>query len=156
MKPAVPAALLLALLFTAAVAPQASADPRMETNDNFCHFILDPLYTDNEVFVAGCDSSIVTVELPRAAGAAGAECERYVARGYGEREALLPQAAIRIPAGSSRTFTNDDSDTPCTMVESNGRSYRSYKWQSTISVEATALAGQVKVRYALLCLGGRP
>jgi hypothetical protein len=149
------AVLLFSLAFVLAAAPSAQADPRMETNHNFCHFILDPDNTDNEVFVAGCDSTIATVELP-ATGAAGAECERYVARGYGEREVVLPQAVTRIPAGSSRTFTNEDSDTPCTMVESNGRSYRSYKWQSTISVEATALPGQVKVRYALLCVGGRP
>lgn len=149
------AALLLPLALGLATAPSALADPRMETNDNFCHFILDPANTDNEVFVAGCDSTIATVELP-AADAAGAECERYVARGYGEREVVLPQAVIRIPAGGSRTFTSDDSDAACTMVESNGRSYRSYKWQSTISVEATALPGQVKVRYALLCVGGRP
>ena len=40
----------------------ASADPRMETNNNFCHFILDPVNTDNEIFVAGCDSAITTVE----------------------------------------------------------------------------------------------
>ena len=151
----VAAALLLPLALGLAAAPSALADPRMETNNNFCHFILDPENTDNEVFVAGCDSTIVTVELPPATNAASAECERYVARGYGEREVVLPQAVIRIPAGSSRTFTNEDSDTPCTMVESNGRSYSSYKWQSTISVEATALPGQVKVRYALLCVAGR-
>jgi len=39
-----------------------SADPRMETNKNFCHFILDPTNTDNEVLAAGCNSTI-TVRL---------------------------------------------------------------------------------------------
>jgi hypothetical protein len=154
MKPAVPAALLLALLFTAAVAPQASADPRMETNDNFCHFILDPLYTDNEVFVAGCDSSIVTVEPPPAATTA-ILCEQAVAQGYGKREVVVPQSMLKVPVGSVLTLTSKDSQAACTMVESNGRAYRSYDWRSTISVKATAQPGQVLVRYVLLCLNGQ-
>jgi len=151
----IPAALFLLVAFGFAAAPPVSADPRMETNNNFCHFIMDPAETDNEVFVAGCNSSIATVVLPPP-DTAGIACLNAVARGYGEQEVVLPQSVIRIPAGSTITFTSEDSDAACTMVESNGRAYRSHKWKSTISVEATGLPGQVRVRYVLLCLGGRP
>ena len=43
------------------MALNASADPRMEINDNFCHCILDPIDTDNEVFIADC-KPYITVE----------------------------------------------------------------------------------------------
>ena len=41
------------------IALNASADPRMEISDNFCHCILDPIDTDNEVFVADCNPYII-------------------------------------------------------------------------------------------------
>jgi hypothetical protein len=38
----------------------------METNNNFCHFILDPDNTDHEVFLAGCNAIITVAEKPAA------------------------------------------------------------------------------------------
>jgi hypothetical protein len=145
---------ILAAAGLAAASPVA-ADPRMETNDNFCHFIMDHANTDNEVFLAGCDCTIVTVEPPPPADMAKIACESAVASGYGERTVVMPQAAIGIPARTKLTFTSADSDTPCTMVESNGRAYQSHNWTSTIRVEATRRRGEVRVRYTLQCLDGR-
>ncbi len=72
----------------------AYADPRMETNKNFCHFILDPGNTDNEVFFAGCNSIITTVEKVEAVGNASTkttECEDdYIASGYARRSKQMP------------------------------------------------------------------
>lgn len=145
---------VLPILAVLAAAAPATADPRMETTGNFCHFILDPVNTDNEVFAAGCDSAIATVELPPPPGTAVA-CENVVARGYGERVEVLPQAAVGLPAGTTLTLSSADSEVACTMVESNGRAYRSYNWRSMIRVEATRRPGLVRVRYSLLCLDGR-
>ena len=128
----------------------ANADPRMETNKNFCHFILDPDNTDNEVFAAGCDSVITVVEKPVSADKGKIACEEYVASGYGTLTRILPPTAIPLPPGTQITFTSKDSNTPCTMVESNGRAYKSYKWQSTIKVD-NLKKGLVKVTYELLC-----
>lgn len=150
-----PIALVLSTAIALAGPPPAAADPRMETNNNFCHFIMDPARTDNEVFAAECNSAIVTTELPPAGTATG-ECLRAVARGYGERTELLPEIVLRLPPGSTLTFTSAQSDAACTMVESNGRAYRSHNWRSSIRVEATDRQGMVLVRYALLCLNGRP
>ena len=76
--------LFLSVLSHLLVAATASADPRMETNKNFCHFILDPLNTDNEVFAAGCDSVITVVEKTTNADNALEQCEEdnYVANGH--------------------------------------------------------------------------
>jgi len=76
--------LFLSVLSHLLVAVTASADPRMETNKNFCHFILDPLNTDNEVFAAGCDSVITVVEKTTNADNALEQCEEdnYVANGH--------------------------------------------------------------------------
>jgi hypothetical protein len=136
------------------VVSAVSADPRMETNNNFCHFILDPTNTDNEIFVAGCDSEITTVEAVPSASLQIA-CENAVASGYGEATKVVPHTAISIPPGRTVRFTSADSVTPCTMVESNGRAYTSYNWKSTISVEATNRREFVRVRYSLFCQDGR-
>jgi hypothetical protein len=151
-----PVALVLSVAIGLAAAPPAAADPRMETNRNFCHFIMDPANTDNEVFVAGCDSAITTVEVPPPPDTMGISCENRVATGYGERTVVVPQASIGIRPGTVLSFTSADSDPACTMVESNGRAYRSHNWRSKIQVEATRRPGQVRVRHTLLCLDGRP
>jgi hypothetical protein len=137
------------------VASAVSADPRMQTNDNFCHFILDPVNTDNEVFVAGCNSEITTVETVPSADLQ-IKCENAVASGFGEVTKVVPQSAILIPPGKTIRFTSDDSDTPCTMVESNGRAYTSHNWKSTISVESIMnRRGFVRVHYMLICQDGQ-
>ena len=136
------------------VATAVSADPRMETNNNFCHFILDPANTDNEIFVAGCNSEITTFEAVPSASVQ-IMCENAVASGYGEATKVIPQSAIVIPSGKTLRFTSTDSDTPCTMIESNGRAYTSFNWKSSISVEPTNRKGFVRVRYILFCQDGK-
>lgn len=135
----------------------ASADPRMETNKNFCHFILNPDNTDNEVFVAGCDSVITVVEKNVDTATVQVKCEEsnYVASGYGAVTKEMPPAAVPVPPGSTLTFTSDDSATPCTMVESNGRAYKSNKWWSTIKANRVKRNGLVTVQYEVFCQDGQ-
>lgn len=132
-----------------------SADPRMEINDNFCHFILDPTNTDNEVFVANCRAEITTLVPLSAVRDSQVTCENYVASGYGQITKMIPQEAISLKPGETLRFTNENSDTPCTMVESNGRAYTSSNWESIIKVENGKPKGFVKVTYKLFCKDGR-
>jgi hypothetical protein len=137
-------------------AATAFADPRMETNDNFCHFILNAQNTDNEVFLAGCASVITVVEKVAGAGEITVKCEEsnFMANGYATVTKTVPQAAAPIPPGTTRKFTSTDTDTPCTMVESNGRQYRSKKWQSSIKVDRAYGRNPVKVYYEIFCQEG--
>ena len=84
--------LLLLISVHIIFAVTASADPRMETNDNFCHFILNTGNTDNEVFLAGCDSVITVVEKLDDAGGITAKCEEsnYMASGYATVTKTVP------------------------------------------------------------------
>lgn len=137
-------------------AAPAHADPRMETNKNFCHFILNAGDTDNEVFLAGCASLISVVEKGPVTGTATVECEegKYMANGYASVTRTMLLAAAPIPAGTTLKFTSNDTDTPCTMVESNGRQYRSYKWHSVIKVDRGLTRNLVKVTYEIFCQEG--
>jgi len=148
--------LLLLICVHIFFAVAASADPRMETNDNFCHFILNAGNTDNEVFLAGCDSVITVVEKVAEAGGVTAKCEEsnYMASGYAAATRVVPQAAAPIPPGTTLRFTSSDTDTPCTMVESNGRQYRSHKWQSVIKVDRAYSRNPVRVTYEIFCQEG--
>jgi hypothetical protein len=137
-------------------AMNVSADPRMETNKNFCHFILDATNTDNEVFMAGCDSVITVDEKVAEVGniqmSSNILCN-YVASGYGKVEKVIPLAIAPLPPGNTLVFTSDMSETPCTMVESNGRAYKSYNWKSTIKVQRKN-TNYVTVQYELTCQDG--
>jgi len=138
-------------------AVNAFADPRMETNKDFCHFILDPQNTDNEVFVADCGSVITTVEKTEKTGTTQIKCEESnrIASGYAIVSRLVQQAASPVSPGTTVMFTSDDSDTPCTMVESNGRAYTSHTWKSTINAGRILRKGLVKVQYEIFCEEGR-
>jgi hypothetical protein len=130
------------------------ADPRKEINDNFCHFILDPTNTDNEVFLANCRAEITTiVPIPAAKGDL-VTCENYIASGFGQVTKMIPQGAISLKPGEILRFTNENSETPCTMVESNGRAYTSSNWESIIKVDNGKPKGFVKVIYRLFCRDG--
>ena len=148
--------LLLLISVHIIFAVTASADPRMETNDNFCHFILNSGNTDNEVFLAGCDSVITVVEKVAGAGEITAKCEEnnYMASGYATVTKTVQQAAAPIPPGTTLKFNSTDTDTPCTMVESNGRQYRSQKWQSIIRVSPAVRKNPVNVTYEIFCQEG--
>lgn len=148
---------LLLIAVTLLLAVPAFADPRMETNKNFCHFILNADNTDNEVFLAGCDSLITVVEKTVATQTMSVKCEtdNHVANGYASVTKEIPAAAVPAPPGSSLTFTSDGSVTPCTMVESNGRAYTSNKWSSTIKVNRVKRNGLVTVQYEIFCQEGQ-
>jgi hypothetical protein len=156
--------LFTAILFI--VALTASADPRMEITDNFCHSILDPIDTDNEVFIAQCQA-VITVgkktendngpqEIPET-GETNEDkiyCDGYTAKGYFKVHRKISELAAPIPAGQKIIFTSDDSETACYMVESNGREYRSRDWVSSIRVSRPNKRGMVWVVYELICLNG--
>jgi len=148
---------LVVLLLWLVSAGVATADPRMETNKDFCHFILDPLNTDNEYFVADCGAVIMTTEKTAEAGTAKIQCEESnrVATGYATAVKTLPQTASPLAVGATVMFTSDNSDTPCTMVESNGRAYTSNKWQSTIKAVRNSKKGFVTLQYEIFCEEGR-
>lgn len=57
--------------------------------------------------------------------------------------------------GEILMFTSDNSEYPCTMVESNGRAYKSHKWQSIIEVKKPKHNGFVTVMYELFCQEGQ-
>ena len=118
------------------MAGTAAADPRMEVTDNFCHFILDPNNTDNEIFLGGCDGKIAVVD--------------GVATGYVRIIEWLPrqEANALVPKGGVR-FTSGDSDAACALVDSNGTQYNSNKWESSIKVS------RGKLVYKLYCRNGQ-
>ncbi|HMK48679.1 MAG TPA: hypothetical protein VK435_01380 [Thermodesulfovibrionales bacterium] len=152
--------IILTLVFSVHLlsATNLCADPRMETNKEFCHFILDPNNTDNEMFMASCDSVITVVEKAASTTGVSASCEdsNRVASGYARVTKTLPEAALPGVPGSSFSFTSDQSDTPCTMVESNGRAYTSTKWRSVVKVGAKKKnGGPIDVQYELICSDGR-
>jgi hypothetical protein len=135
----------------------ASADPRMETNKDFCHFILDPKNTDNEVFVADCGSVITTIEKIENTGTVQIQCEENnrIASGYAAATKVVQQAASPVSPGTTVILTSDDSDTPCSMVESNGRAYISKKWWSSIKAGNASKKGLVTLQYELFCQEGK-
>jgi hypothetical protein len=154
----------------------AFADPRMEINKNFCHFILDPNNTDNEVFMAGCNAEITVTENVATASQntkivpeniknvehlINTACEDYVASGYSIVKKWIPVEAAPLLPTTSIVITSNDSEYPCTMVESNGRAYKSYKWRSTIKAGWVQIIGRgadrrefVQVTYELFCQDG--
>lgn len=133
----------------------ASADPRMEINKDFCHFILDTVNTDNEVFVADCGAMITTTEKIVQTGTVQITCEENnkIASGYSVLNKVMQQTASPVPPGTTIFFTSDTSTTPCTMVESNGTAYTSMKWQSSIKA-GNVKKGMVTVQYELFCQEG--
>jgi hypothetical protein len=133
----------------------ALADPRMEIKANFCHFILDPYDTDIEAFVSGCEAVITVTETMETQNAEGMRCEKYSANGYAKVVKTVPWVAAPLAPGENVSFTIEESDTPCVMVESNGRKYKSYLWTSSIIVSETDENGMVTVVYELFCLQGQ-
>ena len=121
----------------------AYADPRMETTDNFCHMILDPQNTDNEIFVSGCDSQIVT--------------DNGVATGYFRTIRWMPREEAKALFGDRQrrlSFTSDESNTNCAMVDSNGTEYASGDWDSQIILRMP-WRRMNKVVYKLYCRNGQ-
>ena len=110
------------------------ADPRMETNDDFCHFIFDADNGDNETFVAGCGSQIMVKD-----GVAYGYAR--VSQLFGKFKPFHPKKNIYI--------TSDQSNQVCTMVESNGTVYESNEWKTM-----TRIRGR-KVVHEIICRNGQ-
>jgi hypothetical protein len=167
-KIAVFTVLFVAMVFF--IALTASADPRMEICDNFCHCILDPIDTDNEVFIANCkpyitvEKSVEKIEEKSLETEKDIEtqksnecetcCDGYTANGYAKVRRRVPEVAAPLPAGQEKLLTSNDSDTPCVMVETNGRAYKSHNWESSIKVKKSNRDGMVWVVYELICFDG--
>ena len=135
---------IMVILILAISVGLAYADPRMETVGNFCHMILDADNTDNEIFVAGCNSQIVVDD------------DAKTASGYIKITRWMPREEARAILGDRKrrlSFTSDDSGTPCVMVESNGTEYESNVWESKIMVRRP-WRHMNKVVYKLYCLNG--
>jgi hypothetical protein len=101
---------------------------------------------------------ITTVEMPEIVETEGERTilsgNCYIATGYARRTKQVPPKAAPLSPGTRLVLTSDDSDTPCTMVESNNRAYRSDKWVSKISVGKRRKNGMVTVSYELFCTDG--
>lgn len=134
---------IVVLLILVIVVGFAYADPRMETRDNFCHMILDPNNTNNEVFVAGCNSQIVADGNGNATG-------------YLKITRWMPKEEAQVILGDNDrrlSFTSGESDTACAMVDSNGTQYNSNDWESKIIVRRPWRRIN-KVVYKLYCRNG--
>lgn len=125
----------------------ASADPRMETLDNFCHYILSAENTDNEIFMAGCGSRIKVFD--------------GIAQGYARVESIVGEKEISALRLRPVWITSKDSDAACAMVDSNGTQYLSDYWTSQIKFNTTyyrdynnRFRKKVTVFYELICRDG--
>ena len=128
------------------------ADPRMEINDNFCHYMHDNINDDNESFVSDCGPIISITDDTASANGYG-----YV-RKIVPRETINHEDKVRL---SNETFP----DQKCAMVESNGTTYTSDTWTSDIKVKTLYYYKRddngkrmprdvVLVTYKLVCLNG--
>ena len=91
------------------------ADQRFETNNGFCHFVLNPNNADNEAFFANCLNTIVQNNDGTGTGTTYIEAQFPI--GYA-------------PITESLTLTGDETGIPCNMVDSNGTQYTTTDWTS--------------------------
>lgn len=130
-------AMLLCLL-----AFSVNADPRIETNNGFCHFQFDTKNAANELFKANTQSNI--------------SVKSGVATGYCAAKATIPESYLESPDGKRQYWiTNNDLAVPCNMVESNGTVYTASKWKQHVRVRFYKPHGLVAVRFKLTCFDGR-
>ena len=106
--------------------------------------ILDPNNTDNEIFVAGCNAQIVADGAGKATGYI--KIIRWMPKE--EAQAILGDNERRL------SFSSDDSDTACAMVDSNDNEYNSNDWESKIIVRRPWRKLN-KVVYKLYCRNGQ-
>jgi len=135
---------ILMVLSITLLASAGWADPRMEINDDFCHFINDTANTDNENFVADCGSTIAVND------------DAGTAEGYAKISRRLPAGMVE-----ESSFVGDATITPCTMVESNGNEYTTTEWTSEIRVvkwswrRSSEALKFVTVIFELHCVNGQ-
>jgi hypothetical protein len=91
------------------------ADQRFETNNGFCHFVLNPNNADNEVFFSNCRNAIVQNNDGTGTGTT------YI-------KAQFPIGGA--PIAKSLALTGDETGIACNMVDSNGTQYTTNDWTS--------------------------
>lgn len=103
-----------------------SADPQMNTEEGYCHFVKEAANTNNETFVGSCVSSI--------------DVDNGVASGYVKVYEWLPKKVSESRYAEYFTskgiikVTSDESDTPCALVV-DGNNYASNDWVSITRVK---------------------
>ena len=144
------------------------ADQRMETNDGFCHFQIDPNDADVEVFAANCVHSIYADQNGQADGATtyallyprGRTPIGNVNGLLRRRDAGLPppRGCVRnVPAATAETppeedilcrrrLTGERTGAPCNLVDSNGTQYATNFWTAIYDLTADGT-----VTYSLDC-----
>jgi hypothetical protein len=91
------------------------ADQRFETNNGFCHFVLNPNNANNEVFFANCQNSIVQNDDGTGTGTT------YIRVQFPIGDA---------PIAESLALSGDETGIACNMVDSNGTQYTTNDWTS--------------------------
>jgi hypothetical protein len=91
------------------------ADQRFETNNGFCHFVLNPSNADNEVFFSNCRNSIV---------------QNNDGTGTGTTYIKVQFPVGGAPISESLALTGDETGIACNMVDSNGTQYTTNDWTS--------------------------
>ena len=131
----------------------AYADPRMETTDNFCHFIHNNINADDESFVADCGSVISVNDPDGVAQGFALVTIKNVPLDFDEITAELSHKR----RGRKIVITNEtfQGDLDCAMVDSNGTQYNSRNWVNTISFRKKSRHSRTgTLTYRLRCIDG--
>jgi hypothetical protein len=128
------------------------ADPRMETADNFCHFIHNNTNADDESFVADCGSQISVNDTTGVAQGFAYVVRDHVPVGFDEVTTLFRRGRNK----SGVVITSEDyPDVACALVDSNGTQYNSNNWVNRISFKARRGRHVGTVVYQLHCIDAR-
>lgn len=127
------------------------ADPRMETADNFCHFIHNNTNSDDESFIADCGSQISVNDTTGVAQGYAYVVRDHVPVGFDEVTTLLSRGRKTEVVITSVDYP----DVPCALVDSNGTQYSSTKWVNRIVFKAKSGKRFGTVVYQLHCIDGR-
>jgi hypothetical protein len=138
---------LLVLLLPAIV----WADPRMETTDNFCHFIHNTTNADDESFIADCGSQISVNDTTGVAQGYAYVVRNHVPVGFDEVTTLFSQGRKAEVVITSEDFQG----LACALVDSNETQYNSTKWINRIFFKANRGRRFGTVVYQLHCIDAR-
>ena len=166
----------LMLVVAAFFSDKACADPRMETEDGFCHFQISPNDANVEVFAGVCENSIFVYDNQGTDEADGdAIWIKKYARGRtpigNVRELVKLQNAGEQPPEPCKNqwdlasnpmpgfplapienllclirLTGEETGIPCNLVDSNGNTYTTQFWTAKYE-----LFGDKRIVYSLSC-----
>lgn len=162
------------MLFLFLCASFAYADPRMETTDNFCHWIHNTINSDDETFVADCGSQISVLQEEGAGIAQGfARVVRsevpvdfdevttalsIMEKPKDEEEKGEAANVAKKPHPLKQSLVITSEDFPgqaCVMVDSNETQYNSNQWVNTITLQLKHRWAEVgTLTYILRCIDG--